>query len=37
MSQLPDPIRDGLARGWKAHGGPHAALPQTLRFEQLVL
>jgi len=30
MSQLPDPIRDGLARGWKVYGGPHAALPQRL-------
>ena len=30
MSQLPDPIREGLARGWKVHGGPHRALPQKL-------
>ena len=31
MSDLvPDPIRQGLARGWKVHGGPHAALPERL-------
>ncbi|HEY9107886.1 MAG TPA: GMC family oxidoreductase [Roseateles sp.] len=30
MSSLPDPILDGLQRGWKVHGGPHAALPATL-------
>ncbi|MED5622130.1 GMC family oxidoreductase [Ideonella sp. BN130291] len=29
MSQRPDPIREGLARGWRVHGGPHAALPST--------
>jgi choline dehydrogenase-like flavoprotein len=27
MSQQPDPIREGLARGWRVHGGPHKALP----------
>jgi choline dehydrogenase-like flavoprotein len=30
MSQIPDPIRDGLARGWRVFGGSHAALPETL-------
>ncbi|MBW8844920.1 MAG: GMC family oxidoreductase [Burkholderiales bacterium] len=30
MSALPDPILEGLQRGWKVHGGPHAALPATL-------
>jgi choline dehydrogenase-like flavoprotein len=30
MSSLPDPILDGLARGWKVHGGRHAALPAQL-------
>ncbi len=30
MSSLPDPIREGLARGWRVHGGPHAALPKQL-------
>jgi choline dehydrogenase-like flavoprotein len=27
MSDQPDPIREGLARGWKVHGGPFAPLP----------
>ncbi len=27
MSLLPDPIRDGLARGWRVRGGAHGALP----------
>jgi choline dehydrogenase-like flavoprotein len=30
MSSIPDPIRDGLARGWRVHGGPHKALPAAL-------
>ncbi len=30
MSQQPDPIRAGLARGWRVHGGPHAAAPAGL-------
>ena len=30
MSRLPDPILDGLARGWRVHGGRHAALPAQL-------
>jgi len=30
MSRLPDPIREGLARGWKVHGGPHAPLPAQI-------
>ncbi|MGQ3051362.1 MAG: GMC family oxidoreductase N-terminal domain-containing protein [Roseateles sp.] len=30
MSSLPDPILEGLQRGWKVHGGPHAALPAAL-------
>jgi choline dehydrogenase-like flavoprotein len=29
MSQGPDPIREGLARGWRVRGGPHAPLPAT--------
>jgi choline dehydrogenase-like flavoprotein len=27
---LPDPILDGLKRGWKVHGGPHQPLPAVL-------
>ena len=30
MSQMPDPIREGLRRGWKVFGGNHAALPGQL-------
>src|SRR5438477_8026526 len=30
MSNLPDPVREGLARGWKVMGGPHAAFPPRL-------
>lgn len=30
MSKLPDPIREGLARGWKVLGGPHGPLPAVL-------
>ncbi|MFG6432486.1 GMC family oxidoreductase N-terminal domain-containing protein [Roseateles sp. LYH14W] len=30
MSSLPDSILGGLQRGWKVHGGPHAALPASL-------
>lgn len=30
MSSLQDPILEGLARGWKVHGGPHAPLPAAL-------
>jgi choline dehydrogenase-like flavoprotein len=30
MSRQPDPIRAGLARGWRVHGGPHAAAPAEL-------
>ncbi|MCY7316061.1 MAG: GMC family oxidoreductase [Rubrivivax sp.] len=30
MTNFTDPIRAGLARGWKVHGGPHAAVPASL-------
>lgn len=30
MSRLPDPILDGLARGWRVHGGRHAKRPAQL-------
>jgi choline dehydrogenase-like flavoprotein len=30
MSDQPDPIREGLARGWKVHGGPFAPLPDKI-------
>jgi choline dehydrogenase-like flavoprotein len=27
---VPDPIAEGLARGWRVHGGTHRALPATI-------
>jgi choline dehydrogenase-like flavoprotein len=30
MSSLPDPIREGLKRGWKVRGGSHADLPARI-------
>ncbi|MHB8948850.1 MAG: GMC family oxidoreductase N-terminal domain-containing protein [Rhodoferax sp.] len=30
MSNLQDPIRDGLKRGWKVLGGAHGALPEKI-------
>jgi choline dehydrogenase-like flavoprotein len=30
MSSVQDPIRDGLARGWKVLGGPHGAAPSRI-------
>jgi choline dehydrogenase-like flavoprotein len=30
MSKQPDPIREGLARGWKVLGGRHGALPERI-------
>ena len=30
MSSLNDPIRDGLARGWKVLGGVHGGLPEQM-------
>jgi choline dehydrogenase-like flavoprotein len=29
-SNIPDPIREGLARGWKVLGGPHGAPPPQI-------
>jgi choline dehydrogenase-like flavoprotein len=30
MTPIPDPIVQGLARGWKVFGGTHAAVPETI-------
>ena len=30
IASIPDPIAEGLARGWKVLGGPHGALPASL-------
>ena len=37
MSTLPDPILEGLARGWRVHGGPHAALPAQLECDVAIV
>ncbi len=37
MSDQPDPIREGLARGWKVHGGPFKPLPDTLRCDVAIV
>lgn len=36
-SPIPDPIAAGLSRGWKVLGGPHAALPERLRCDVLIV
>src|SRR3954469_7300014 len=30
MSAQPDPIREGLARGWRVSGGPHGQPPRRM-------
>ena len=37
MTDIADPIRAGLARGWKVHGGPHAAAPATLNCDVAII
>jgi choline dehydrogenase-like flavoprotein len=37
MSSLPDPIRDGLKRGWKVFGGGLAPLPDTLTCDVAII
>ncbi len=38
MSQaIPDPIAEGLARGWKVRGGPHAELPTELHCDVAIV
>ena len=37
MTEIADPIRAGLARGWKVHGGPHAAAPATLSCDVAII
>ena len=36
-SHLHDPIRDGLARGWRVFGGPHAAAPAVLECDVAIV
>lgn len=37
MSTLVDPIKAGLARGWKVHGGPHKALPAAITCDVAII
>lgn len=37
VSPVADPIREGLARGWKALGGPHGPLPERLSVDVAIV
>ena len=37
MSSLNDPIREGLKRGWKVHGGAHAVLPEKIVCDVVII
>ncbi|WP_296444458.1 GMC family oxidoreductase [Rhodoferax sp. UBA5149] len=37
MSSLPDPIREGLKRGWKVHGGAHGVLPERIVCDVVII
>jgi choline dehydrogenase-like flavoprotein len=37
MSSLPDPIQEGLARGWKVLGGAHGALPASITCDVAII
>jgi len=37
MTDIADPIRAGLARGWKVHGGPHAPPPASLTCDVAII
>jgi choline dehydrogenase-like flavoprotein len=37
MSTVPDPIREGLLRGWKVSGGPRGALPPRIDCDVAVI
>ena len=37
MSTLDDPIKAGLARGWKVHGGTHKEAPATLTCDVVII
>jgi choline dehydrogenase-like flavoprotein len=37
MSKQPDPIREGLARGWKVLGGAHGALPERIECDVAIV
>ena len=37
MSSLPDPIKQGLARGWKVRGAEHGALPAEITVDVAII
>jgi choline dehydrogenase-like flavoprotein len=37
MSNLQDPIRDGLKRGWKVLGGPHGEVPMRIECDVAII
>ena len=37
MSSIKDPIREGLARGWKVLGGAHGALPPSITCDVAII
>ncbi|MCO5977476.1 GMC family oxidoreductase [Ideonella sp. NS12-5] len=37
VSPVADPIREGLARGWKVLGGPHGPLPERLSVDVAIV
>jgi choline dehydrogenase-like flavoprotein len=37
MSSIPDPIRDGLRRGWKVLGGPHGDVPPHITCDVAII
>ena len=37
MSSIADPIKEGLARGWKVHGGAQGPLPATLDCDVVII
>ena len=37
MTSFPDPIRAGLAAGWRVHGGAHAPVPERLRCDVAIV
>jgi len=37
MSRLPDPVREGLSRGWRVLGGPHGPLPERIECDVAIV
>ena len=34
---IADPIREGLAKGWRVYGGPHRAAPESLTCDVAII